>query len=143
MKKIIMIALILSALMIGGKIIMNEESYAFCGSKCKHPVYTKDDYAVVSTTITTETSTHNLAGLVSIDYPSGFDKDNTFVISHTLKADYRQTKFVTTYGSSPDFMYTDTFNCRYYEDAIYLFGRLPSMDIGTEVTIELLLMKTN
>ena len=119
-----------------------ETPFSFCGSKCKHPVYTKDNFAVVEYDLTTTSESQSLSG-IAINYPEGFNKNNTFLISHAITTTYRQTKFVTTYGSSPNFMFASTIEPRYYDASISLFGRLPSMTVGTKVKIQLLLMKVD
>ena len=99
------------------------------------------DIKEVSTTVTTTTETHGLLGAYTIDYPTGYNKDNTYVLSTrlTYNTDYNETKYVTAYNNNASF--TDTVNVRNFSDNMKLFGRLPSLDIGTEVTISLIIAK--
>lgn len=85
MKKIkyIIVALITVLYMIGGILIMKEATYGYCGSKCKHEVYSKDDYAVFEGTITIEQN--SVGKSVTFEYPEGFTQDNTVVISKSSK----------------------------------------------------------
>lgn len=118
-----------------------EETFGFCHSKCGHPVYTKNDFAVVTTTITTETE-NQLINDLAIDYPDGFNKDNTFLLTSKIKGDgsYPLTQYITKYTGSQIF-YDETIGCNYQDSKIYLSGRLPYFEIGTKVTINLILMK--
>ena len=72
-------------IMIGGK-NMAENLYGYCGSKCKHEVYSKAEidgrYAKVTGTATISSGSNN-TGWVDITLPSGFTIDNSVVISYS------------------------------------------------------------
>lgn len=78
--KYIMAALILAAYLIGGILLMTDKTYGYCGSKCKHEIYTKDDYAVFEGNfpVLNKAAYENS---VWVNYPEGFTKENTVVIS--------------------------------------------------------------
>lgn len=92
---------------------MAEEIYGYCDSKCKHPVYSKDELNELmyteeqfqkriktitgSVTLTANTSNDLENGWLTnttttISYPEGFTKDNCIVL------DFSTTKNETSYG---------------------------------------------
>lgn len=83
---IIIIALIISALMIGGKILMNEEKvYGYCGSKCKHEVIEKDNLKVIELTSASPSGGSIVYGteyeVYHIETPEGFTENNSVILS--------------------------------------------------------------
>lgn len=147
MKKVAVIPLDKS----GGKII---DSFNTTDDKTKNAPslnaiskYTlnNDNIKKVSTTITTTNEEQGLFGLAYIDYPEGFDMNNTFVLSRRITYSsiptYKETKYVTSYADNT--LFSDTVAVRNYENRIALFGRLPKLEIGTKVTIELVIMRVD
>lgn len=65
---------------------MAEEVYGFCKSKCKHKIFTQNDYAVVSGKI--KLKYYSNLGIshatIGVDYPEGFTRNNCFVIGRAL-----------------------------------------------------------
>lgn len=128
-----------------GKII---DSFSTTDDKTKNApsINAVEEYAVsnttiqkVSTSITTTTETQSLIGLNAIPYPTGFNKSNTFILSARIGyGGYYYTKNVTACGTNN---YTDTVCPLNGDNGISFLGRLPSLEIGTTVTIELVLMK--
>ena len=55
--------------------------HGFCDNKCKHEVYTKDDFAIIVRKVEIEASG---SLQVNIEYPEGFAKDNCVLISLSI-----------------------------------------------------------
>lgn len=86
----------------------DEEAFVRCGSHCKHPAYTKEqvnalladelkskkeksDFALIEETITVSTDGN---GIVTVDFPEGFTKDNCIVLSADVKSHEENTSFL-------------------------------------------------
>lgn len=76
------ISAILIILMIGGIIMAHDKTYVVCENMCFEEGYTKkqidEKYAVLTGTIVTNTEGK---GNFAVDYPEGFNRDNSIVIS--------------------------------------------------------------
>lgn len=125
-----------------GTVNTREESYAYCGSKCMHPVYTKDNFKTVEYIFTT-TSTNQAINNYQVDYPEGFNQNNTFLLSSRFHNGTNwQTVYVTSFGSNP-VQYVGTLNATFSSSGVVFNGRLPYMETGTVVTLQFLLMKVD
>lgn len=138
--KTIILILLLTNLMILGGIFMSETSYAFCGSKCKHPVYTKSNFITIKQSVTAG-STGSISS-ATISYPSGCTRSNLFLIgikmtSGSLPISYTQS--VTSYTSGSSIYYDSSIKLTMQDNAMYLNGRMPFTD--TTGTVELLFIK--
>lgn len=81
---IIIIALIIGACMIGGKIFMNneEKTYGYCGSKCKHEVIKKDNFYVFEGEKIYPKNYMN--DIYYMELPDGFTEENAVVVSRAI-----------------------------------------------------------
>ena len=103
-------------------------------------VYTKGNFAILEKEIVTETENQSI-GYDVVDYPEGFNKDNTYIISHkVIGGESYIVSYVTQFGADP-INYTSAITCYLNEDNMILSGRLPTFEIGTKVKIQFLLMK--
>lgn len=64
---------------------MTENLYGYCGSKCKHEVYSKQEIDDKFTVAAGNITMTNGSGSTNISYPNGFNKDNCVVISAETK----------------------------------------------------------
>lgn len=64
---------------------MAENLYGYCGSKCKHEVYSKQEIDDKFTVVSGSLSMTDGTGSATISYPDGFNKDNCVVISAETK----------------------------------------------------------
>lgn len=122
-----------------------EEVYAFCETGSKHPTYTKEQtnnllkgkFAVVESSFTTESNNQYVAK--TIEYPTGFTKENTWVLNRRY---FEGTSYITYHVAQPEGGSAQEGLAVYLKDShITLSGRLPFEEIGTEVKVQVLLMK--
>ena len=136
--KTIILILLLTNLMILGGIFMSETSYAFCGSKCKHPVYTKSDFITIKQSVTA--GEKGSISSATINYPSGCTRSNLFLIGIKMTArSISYTQSVTSYIIDSTIYYDSSIKLNMQDNAMYLNGRMPFTD--TTGTVELLFIK--
>lgn len=72
-----------------GKINTHDQKfYAFGENKVKTEVYTKGDFALLTGEFECEAGgTYTSEGQLLVDYPEGFDKNNTMIISQAVKVE--------------------------------------------------------
>ena len=107
---------------------------------CKYEAYGKENFATIEKEVVTETENHSL-GYETVDYPKGFNRENTYVVAHKIITESQTiATYVSEFGSDP-IRYTSAITCYLNEDNILLSGRLPLMTVGTNVKVQVLLMK--
>lgn len=124
---------------------MTEKTYGFCESKCKHEVYTKDDFTILRGAIDVKAESGAIAsGVVEIEYPEGFTVDNTVVLSIGARS-----------GDNPNFIYQPACGTHalakvhgYFDgfvtltsDSINVTVFNPSSTINLELQFKLVIMK--
>ena len=127
-------------------------------SRCLYYTYTKDemdnrelrkkdkeassqDMVLASLTITTETDNQIINE--SVNYPEGFNMNNTYIVNTKCKArdeNYARTDYIVSKERGDQVLYTDCLSCTYQSNAMYLGGRLP-YPAGKTVDVYLLLVK--
>ena len=99
----------------------------------------ESNFAIVSCELTLN-SPHQLVNNKPVNYPEGFTKDNTYLISPRYKIGNGDwiTQHVTAMTTTN---YSDTLACYLKEEYIVFSGRIPSEGVGETATLEALLMK--
>lgn len=99
MKKIYLVILII-CLIIGGVYMAHEKANLICDDMCLVEGLPKEDIAVLTGQITLNVGT--TGSYVELDYPEGFNKNNSIVISQMIKlgsvADYMSGVFESSGG---------------------------------------------
>lgn len=108
--------------------------------------YAKTDFATVSFEVTLTTD-EQLISSQALNYPTGFNWDNTYVLScksvNSTKDSYKSANIVSHYNTSTStFNYDDAFRISMQENSMYFRGRLPWAS-GDTVTVIILLMKVD
>lgn len=81
----------------------NLKKYCFDEKKNKYEVYSKDDFAVIKTSITSDMGTNEERfGMTVIKYPEGFTNQNTYVLSamYSGEDDYIYSNMLGNYNSA-------------------------------------------
>lgn len=99
----------------------------------------ESNFAIVSCELTLN-SPNQLVNNKPVNYPEGFTKDNTYLISPRYKIGNGDwiTQHVTAMTATN---YSDTLACYLKEEYIVFSGRIPSEGVGETATLEALLMK--
>lgn len=126
---------------------MTEEAYGFCNSKCKHPIYTKDDYFILTGEVTVKSSGNTLNSIV-LSYPDGLKEDNCVPISFGVKREdstygfnysicdgYVQTGDIAGFGR---YLALET---KRIVVGLHLIPSQYGMEIGDKVLFKIVLMK--